>query len=76
MSVLRPGMTQLLILLMVASFMAELRYPKLVAIGACACTGMPSAQRNAFPAELKDKIKFLLDRFNQGEKVKKQNSKK
>jgi coenzyme F420-reducing hydrogenase gamma subunit len=44
---------------------------KLVAIGACACTGMPSAQRNAFPAELKDKIKFLLDRFNQGEKVKK-----
>jgi coenzyme F420-reducing hydrogenase gamma subunit len=44
---------------------------KLVAIGACACTGMPSAQRNAFPVELKDKIKFLLDRFNQGEKVKK-----
>ncbi len=44
---------------------------KLVAIGACACTGMPSAQRNAFPAELQDKIKFLLDRFNQGEKVKK-----
>ena len=44
---------------------------KLVAIGACACTGMPSAQRNAFPPELKDKIQFLLDRFNQGEKVKK-----
>ena len=34
-------------------------------------TGMPSAQRNAFPPELKDKIQFLLDRFNQGEKVKK-----
>ena len=44
---------------------------KLVAIGACAVTGMPSAQRNAFPTELKDKIQFLLDRFNQGEKVKK-----
>ena len=44
---------------------------RLVAIGACACTGMPSAQRNAFPPELKDKIRFLLDRFNQGERVKK-----
>lgn len=44
---------------------------RLVAIGACAVTGMPSAQRNAFPPELKDKIQFLLDRFNQGKKVKK-----
>ncbi|QQS20961.1 MAG: hypothetical protein IPL87_00165 [Candidatus Moraniibacteriota bacterium] len=44
---------------------------RLVAIGACACTGMPSAQRNAFPPELKDKIQFLLDRFHQGERVKK-----
>jgi len=40
MSVLRPGMTQLLILLMVASFMAELRYPKLVAIGARHAAGL------------------------------------
>lgn len=44
---------------------------KLVAIGACACTGMPSAQRNTFPPELQEKIRFLLEHFDQGEKVKK-----
>ncbi len=44
---------------------------KLVAIGACACTGMPSAQRNAFSPELKERINFLVARFRQGEKVKK-----
>ena len=39
-ALLRPGMTQLLILLMVASFMAELRYPKLVALGARHAAGL------------------------------------
>lgn len=44
---------------------------KVVAVGACACTGMPSAQRNAFPEELQERIEFLLEKFNYGEKVKK-----
>jgi len=42
----------------------------LVAIGSCAVTGLPSAQRNEFPKELQGEIKFLLDKFNYGEKVK------
>ncbi len=37
---------------------------KLVAIGACACTGMPSAQRNSFDEETKKEIQFIIDRFN------------
>lgn len=44
---------------------------KVVAIGACAVTGMPSAQRNEFPEEIQEKIEFLLEKFNYGEKVKK-----
>lgn len=43
---------------------------KLVTIGACACTGMPSAQRNNFDAPTKEEIKELLERFNQAERVK------
>lgn len=43
---------------------------KLVAIGSCAVTGMPSAQRNAFPPEVKEKIAFLLERFKFADKVK------
>lgn len=43
---------------------------KLVAIGSCAVTGMPTAQRNAFPPEVKEKIAFLLERFKFAEKVK------
>ncbi len=42
----------------------------LVAVGACAVTGMPSAQRNEFPEELRKSIDFLLEKFNYGEKVK------
>lgn len=43
-----------------------------VAIGACACTGMPSASRNAFtPQHITEKIKDYMSRFNYGEKVKK-----
>lgn len=41
----------------------------LVAVGACAVTGMPSAQRNEFPEELRKSIDFLLEKFNYGEKV-------
>jgi coenzyme F420-reducing hydrogenase gamma subunit len=43
---------------------------KLVAIGACACTGLPSGQRNRFDGPTKEEIKVLLDRFHQAETVK------
>ncbi len=43
----------------------------LVAVGACAVTGMPSAQRNEFPQEVRKSIDFLLEKFNYGEKVRK-----
>src|SRR3989344_4994057 len=36
---------------------------KLVAVGACAVVGMPSAQRNYFNEEQKKEIEFLLARF-------------
>ncbi len=36
---------------------------KLVAIGACACVGMPSAQRNYFNEEQKREIEALTARF-------------
>lgn len=43
-----------------------------VAIGACACTGMPSASRNDFvDAEINDKIKWYLSHFDYSEKVRK-----
>lgn len=44
---------------------------KLVAIGACACIGMPSSQRNLFDKKTNDEIKNLLIRFQYAEKVKK-----
>ncbi len=43
---------------------------KLVAIGACACTGLPSAQRNRFDAPTKEEIRALLARFKQADTVK------
>ncbi len=43
---------------------------KLIAIGACAVTGMPSAQRNEFPEEIREEINFLIERFHYGDKVK------
>lgn len=43
---------------------------KLVAIGACACTGMPSAQRNAFDDVSNAEIQNLLIRFQYADKVK------
>lgn len=44
---------------------------KIVAIGSCAVMGMPSAQRNAFGEDKKEKIKFILEAFNYNKKVKK-----
>ncbi|MBS3067255.1 hypothetical protein J4450_01015 [Candidatus Micrarchaeota archaeon] len=41
----------------------------LVAIGECACTGFPSAQRNNFSAELQKEIKPLIKKFHLLEKV-------
>lgn len=42
---------------------------KLVAIGACACVGMPSAQRNYFNEEQKQEIEGLIARFSALPKV-------
>jgi coenzyme F420-reducing hydrogenase gamma subunit len=36
---------------------------KVVAIGSCACTGMPSAQRNQFDEATRREIQFIIDRF-------------
>lgn len=44
---------------------------KVVAIGACACTGMPSAQRNTFTPEQKEQIQFLIDKSPYADKAKK-----
>lgn len=44
---------------------------KVVAIGACACIGMPSSQRNQFSPQQLQQIQFLLDRFKYSDKVKK-----
>jgi coenzyme F420-reducing hydrogenase gamma subunit len=44
---------------------------KVVAIGSCACTGMPSAQRNFFPAQTKEDVQMLVDRFAGSKEVKK-----
>lgn len=42
-----------------------------VAIGACAVTGMPSASRNSFtPKEIDEKIKFYMSHFDYSQKVK------
>ena len=45
------------------------RAKNLVAIGSCACTGYPSAQRNDFPPEQKAKIGPFLKKWNLYEKV-------
>lgn len=44
---------------------------KLVAVGACAVTGLPSSQRNTFTPEQKEAIQFLVDRFGALPEVKK-----
>ncbi len=42
---------------------------KLVAIGACACTGLPATQRNNFDGPTQEEIAALLLRAGQAEKV-------
>lgn len=44
---------------------------KLVAIGSCACVGMPSSQRNLFNEEQKKEIHNLMIRFQYSQKVQK-----
>ena len=44
---------------------------KLVAIGSCACTGGPSAQRNRFDDDKKKAIDFLMKKFSLAPTVKK-----
>lgn len=45
------------------------RSKKLVAIGACAVTGLPSGQRNSFTDAQKEAIDFLVTRFGAMPKV-------
>lgn len=43
-----------------------------IAVGACACTGMPSASRNSFnDKEIDEKITWYLSHFDYSQKVKK-----
>lgn len=53
--------------------LAEIRNEskKLVAIGACACVGMPSSQRNFFSEKINEEIKGDLLRFQYADKVRK-----
>lgn len=44
---------------------------KVVAIGSCACTGMPSGQRNDFDAIKRAEIESLMARFSYAETVQK-----
>lgn len=44
---------------------------KVVAVGACAVTGLPASQRNTFTPEQKASIAFLIARFNALPEVKK-----
>lgn len=45
------------------------RSKKVVAIGACACQGIPSSQRNTFDEKQKQEIEFLITRFKALPKV-------
>lgn len=43
-----------------------------IAVGACACTGLPSASRNEFiPERVNEKIKWYMSHFDYSSKVKK-----
>ncbi len=44
---------------------------KVVAVGACAVTGLPASQRNTFTPEQKEAVQFLVDRFGALPDVKK-----
>jgi len=56
-----------------ANYLREIREQAdwIVAIGACAVTGMPSAQRNDFDDERQEEIQHILDRFSHLPKVQK-----
>ena len=47
------------------------RSAKLVAVGACAVTGLPASQRNTFTNAQMNSIKFLISRFGALPQVKK-----
>ncbi|MBN2094067.1 MAG: hypothetical protein JW740_01725 [Candidatus Zambryskibacteria bacterium] len=47
------------------------RSKKLVAIGSCACVGLPAGQRNIFDEEQNKHISFLVAKFGAATKVKK-----
>ena len=49
----------------------RVRSKKLVAVGSCAVTGLPSGQRNGFTEEQKASIDFLVTRFGALPMVKK-----
>ena len=42
---------------------------RIVAIGSCACTGLPSAQRNSFDENTRREIMITVERFGHLEKV-------
>jgi len=42
---------------------------RVVSIGSCACTGLPSAQRNFFDERTKGEIELVIDRFGHMDKV-------
>jgi coenzyme F420-reducing hydrogenase gamma subunit len=42
---------------------------KVVAIGSCACTGIPSNHRNKFDEETKASIQYLIDRYGYEKEV-------
>jgi sulfhydrogenase subunit delta len=45
------------------------RSKKIVAIGSCACTGMPSAHRNNFDPDQLKEISHILEKFNYADTV-------
>jgi sulfhydrogenase subunit delta len=47
------------------------RAKKVVAIGSCACSGMPSAHRNNFDGDQLAEIDFILKKFNFSDQVEK-----
>lgn len=47
------------------------RAKKVVAIGSCACTGMPSAHRNTFDKDQLAEVDFILKKFDFSDKVQK-----
>ncbi len=42
---------------------------KVVAVGSCACTGIPAGHRNTFDEEAKASIQYLLDRYGYEKEV-------